>query len=131
MTPKRIVFFDGYCNLCNHFLDFLIRFDGKRNLHFASLQGSSAQSVLTEEERTRYDSLIFWEEGRVTFKSYAALRAIAALGGLWKGILLFRIVPNAFLDYLYDLTARNRLTWFGKREACRIPSEEEKNYLLP
>ncbi|HAS34839.1 MAG TPA: thiol-disulfide oxidoreductase [Flavobacteriales bacterium] len=131
MTFKRIVFFDGHCQLCNRFLNFLILLDRKRNLHFASLQGKTSQEILSEEERSLHDSLIFWEEGKLTYKSYAALKAVASLGGVWKGVLMFRLVPSSLLDAFYDLVARNRFKWFGRRESCRMPTKEEAKYLLP
>ncbi len=131
MITKRIVFFYGYCTLCNHFLEFLVRFDRSRKLHFASLQGKTAEELLEPKDRTNLDSMVLWEDGIYAYRSLAVLRAVSAMGGLWKIVMLFRIIPPFMRDWLYNLVARNRFRWFGKRSTCRIPTKKEAAYILP
>jgi predicted DCC family thiol-disulfide oxidoreductase YuxK len=131
VKPQRLVFFDGYCNLCNTFLDFLIRRDHRRRLFFASLQGTSAKEFLSDEERTKFDSVLFYDSGKVYYRSTAALKALIALGGIWKVAALGYLIPSFIRDWIYDGIARKRFAWFGRRETCRIPSKEESEYLLP
>ena len=127
----QIVFFDGECNLCNSTVDFLVRRDRGHNLRFASLQGETARKILPPGVRESLDTVVLWREGELFRKSSAALRALAACGGLWFGAKVFLLVPRSLRDLIYDIVARNRFRWFGRRETCRIPTAAEREVLLP
>lgn len=130
-----ILFFDGYCNLCNGFIDFAIRRDRGARLAFASLQGRTAQEILPEEFRAKREtdpsSILYWRAGELLFRSDAILFALSDLGGLWKLLLVFRIIPRPVRDFSYNFVARNRFRFFGRRSSCRMPEPHEKNRLLP
>ena len=128
---EQIVFFDGECNLCNSTVDFFIRLDKGRHLHFASLQGETAKKILPVSVRERLETVVLWREGHLYRKSGAVLRALAACGGFWSSALVFLLVPWFLRDWAYDVVAKNRFRWFGKRESCRLPTPEERNVLLP
>jgi predicted DCC family thiol-disulfide oxidoreductase YuxK len=49
---------------------------------------------------------------------------------LWKLFYVFILVPAFIRDFLYDIIAKNRYRWFGKRDVCRIPTPEEKNKFI-
>lgn len=129
----NILFFDGYCGLCNRFVDFLIARDRAGLLRFAPVSGSTAARLLPGEippgEAPR--SLVLWQGGRVLRRSDAALRALAGLGGPWRMTGILRVVPRGIRDALYDRVARNRYRWFGRRTTCRVPLETERARFLP
>ena len=125
-----IVFFDGVCNLCNGLVDFMITRDNKSTLRYASLQGITAKELLPEEMISELDSLAFHTNKKIYTRSDAVILAIAQLGGLWKSILVLRIIPGFIRDPIYLYIAKNRYRWFGKRESCRMPTVEEKDSLL-
>ena len=127
----RIVYFDGVCNLCNGFVDFLMRHDRNRILRLASLQGSTARERLPLPYREGLETVVFEEEGRLYVRSAAAVRAVAALGGSYRLSLGFLAVPRPIRDWVYAFVARRRYVWFGKRDTCRLPSEQEKIHFLP
>jgi len=128
----NIVFFDGYCVLCNGFVDFLLQADTKQKLKFASLQGQTAKKLLAPSYLQSVDTVIFLNSDyRVLTKSDAIIDIVKTLGGSWKLITVFSILPSFILDKIYDVLARNRFTWFGKRNSCRIPAEDEKDRILP
>ena len=131
MNEKSVVFFDGVCGLCNRFVDFLIRRNAKGRLLFSPLQGRTAKELLASEAATGLDTVVFLHRNKTYVKSSAALRILAQLGGFWRvaGILL--AVPGFLRDIVYDFIARNRYRWFGKKESCRLPSPEERNWFLP
>lgn len=125
----EIVFFDGVCGLCNHFVNFLIQHDKKRRLLFSPLQGLAIQKTKAApfiNEQT----LVFIKEGHVFTRSKAAIESIASLGGLWKLSKLLLIVPRFIRDGVYYWIAKHRYQWFGKKAACRMPTPEEKTYFL-
>lgn len=127
----KIVFFDGDCNLCNFFVDFLIRHDTKRQLKFASLQGETARQTIPQYATPPYSSVVFYDGKTTQIESAAALEALAELGSGWKTVLAFKAIPAFIRDAIYHYTAENRYKWFGKKETCRIPTPEEKDYFLP
>ncbi|MBK8499719.1 MAG: DUF393 domain-containing protein [Flavobacteriales bacterium] len=129
-TSERIVFFDGVCGLCNHFVDRLLRMDRARSLHFAPLQGSTAQERLPAGMADAMESVVYLRDGVVLQRSDAALQILIDLGGwrvLHRGWFIF---PRTFRDFVYDWIARNRYRWFGKHETCRIPTPAERSRFL-
>lgn len=130
---KILVLFDGVCNLCNASVQFIIRRDKRERFLFASLQSAAARDVL---QRFHIDpesmhSVIVVADGRVHERSDAALRIAAGLGGIWKLMTITRIIPRALRNYVYDLIARRRYSWFGKRNECMIPTPELRSRFLP
>ena len=125
-SDARIVFFDGVCGLCNRFVDRLLRVDPKGLLRFAPLQGSTAHERLPAGMADAMESIVYLRDGVVLQRSDAALRILVDLGG-WR--VLYRalfIVPRFLRDAVYAWIARNRYRWFGKRDACRLPTPEER-----
>jgi predicted DCC family thiol-disulfide oxidoreductase YuxK len=128
---KPIVFFDGYCALCNRFVNLLMRWDKKNIFNYASLQGETACHLFPGGELEKYDSIVFYSDGQVHYKSRAILQIINQMGGWWKLFYITKIFPVFIRDFVYDVIAANRYKLFGKLAQCRIPTEQEKNKLLP
>ncbi|NAY90882.1 DUF393 domain-containing protein [Muricauda sp. JGD-17] len=124
---KKIILFDGVCNLCNGAVQFVIKRDKKDLFRYAALQSEIGEQLVTERgiDTQKIDSIILIEPGVAFYtKSDAALRIGQDFGGLWKGLALFSWIPRTFRDALYDFVARNRYRWFGKKDQCMIPSPE-------
>lgn len=131
-TTSDIVFFDGYCVLCNGFVDFLLQADTKTKLRFASLQGKTAKKLLPPSSLYEVDTVIFInKEHQISTKSSAIIEILKTMGGLWKLAAVFNFLPKFLLDKIYDVLARNRYSWFGKRNTCRIPEDDEKERIMP
>jgi predicted DCC family thiol-disulfide oxidoreductase YuxK len=128
---EYVVFFDGVCNLCNSSIDFLIRIDKKNKLKYSSLQSEYAKKRLNTDIKDFGDSVVFLSGDNVYYRSEAALKILKTLGGPYKLIaLLLSIFPYFILNYFYRLIAKNRYKWFGKRDTCRLPTEEEKDLFI-
>lgn len=129
----KVLFFDGYCSLCNSFVDALIRRDKRDVLQFASLQGETARSHLPSFVRTTgdVDTVIYLRDGKIYDRSSAILWVLQDLGGLWMMTGVFFVIPQFLRDIVYRWVARHRYRWFPKRETCRVPSPLEKKKLLP
>lgn len=129
----KILFFDGYCSLCNNLIDKMIRWDKKAVLKFASLQGETAQKMLppNRRERTDPDTVIYLREGEIYERSTAILLSLRDIGGLWSLSSMFFIVPKVLRNLIYRFVANTRYQVFGKRDVCRLPLPEERERLLP
>ena len=130
----RIVFFDGYCSLCNALVDWLMRVDRSQTLRFASLQGEVARKYLKNNDTLKspdMDTIVYLRDERAYQRSHAVLMILSDLGGVWKFAQVFLVVPSPLRDLIYNLVAKNRYRIFGKRDTCRIPTPEEMKRLLP
>lgn len=127
----RVLFFDGHCNLCSRFIDFLIRRDHRGVLNYAPLQGKTARVKLSPDLYMSLPSVVLLDGDEVYLRSGAALRAMAMLGGIYSLAKIFLVVPSPVRDFVYNVIANNRYKIFGRRETCRLPTEEEKDRFLP
>lgn len=134
MLPQRIILFDGVCNFCNRWVNFIIRHDKKGKIKFAALQSETGKKLLTERNLTelvdKLDTFIFIDEKRVYTRSSAGIRIAKYLNGNWKLFSVFIIVPKFIRDAMYKWLAKNRYKWWGKRNECMIPTEEVKERFL-
>lgn len=120
-----IVFFDGVCNLCNRFVQFVIRQDRKKRFLFAPLQteaGRNALAAMTQNRTVIPDSVILLYKGRYLTKSTAALTVLKLSGGFNSLLYVGIVVPRFIRDWVYDFVARNRYRWFGKSDSCMVPT---------
>jgi predicted DCC family thiol-disulfide oxidoreductase YuxK len=130
-TDKAIVFYDGVCGLCSHTVSFLLKRDRHRRLHYAPLQGTTAEHSIPEDIREKLDTLVYAQDGRVHYRSAAVARILMHIGGIWKvlGFALW-LVPLPIRDSGYRIVSRMRYRLFGKHEVCRLPTLEERNRFL-
>lgn len=128
---NKIVLFDGVCNFCNSSVQFIIKHDTSNSLKFASLQSSIGQALLNKYAIPKdVDSVIFIENNQAYTKSSAALKIANYFGGFWKLLQIFMIVPTFIRNFFYDIIAKNRYRWFGKKDSCMLPSPEIRNRFL-
>lgn len=122
--PDNLVLFDGVCNLCNTAVQFIIERDPKQKFYFSSLQSETGKSLLEKYglAHQNIDSLVLIQNGKAYIKSTAALRIAYQLKGPVRIFSIFRILPKFIRNFAYDIIAKNRYLWFGKREHCMIPA---------
>lgn len=126
-TP--VVLFDGYCNLCDGTVRFLLRRDRTGALRFAPLDSVAARALLAAQP-TRPDplpdSVLLVDVDGVHTRSEAALRIARYLSPPWPWLAwVARLVPRVARDAVYEQVARRRLRWFGRRDTCRLPTPDE------
>ena len=121
-----MILFDGVCNLCSGFVQFIIARDPAVHFRFAALQSPAAARVLamTNAQPSRLDSIVLVEHSRVSTRSTAVLRIARGLRFPWSLAYGFVAVPRPIRDAVYDFVARHRYRWFGQREACMVPTAE-------
>ena len=131
-TQHSVILFDGVCNLCNSTVQFIIKKDTKQQFKFASLQSDVAREILLHhsERNIELNSIVFILNNKVYLKSSAALRILWSLGGGYKLLFVFWIIPKPLRNFVYDFIATNRYKWFGKRDQCMIPNPEFKSRFI-
>lgn len=130
---KKIILFDGVCNLCNSSVQFVIKRDKNDIFRFAALQSAVGQKLAKERgiNTSEVDSIILIEPQIAYYtKSDAALMIAKSLSGGWSLLGIFMGLPKGLRDTVYDWVARNRYQWYGKKDSCMIPTEAEKGKFL-
>lgn len=131
-NEKKIILFDGVCNFCNFWVNFVIERDKNDIFRFASLQSSLAKE-LTEKfnfDNSALDSFVLIVGDKLFTKSTAALMVCKELTSPMKILYVLISFPKSLRDFVYDLIAKNRYKLFGRKESCRIPSESERKKFL-
>jgi len=128
----KIILFDGVCNLCNSSVNFIIDNDHKNVFKFTSLQSEKGIELLKKYDLLdkNIDSVILVENDKAYVKSDAALKIAKTLGGKYKLFYGLIILPAFIRNFFYDIIAKNRYKWFGKKDSCRIPTLELKSKFL-
>ena len=131
-ADKKIVLFDGVCNLCSSSVQFILKRDKKNQFLFGSLQGESGQAYLQQFNlpADAFNSFMLVEGDQLYSRSSGALRILKYLGGVWPLLYAFIIVPKFIRDAVYDLIAKNRYKWFGKKDECWVPTAALKAKFL-
>ncbi|KQO21154.1 thiol-disulfide oxidoreductase [Flavobacterium sp. Leaf82] len=132
-TNKKIILFDGVCNLCNGAVQFIIKHDKKDVFRFVALQSDLGKEICIYigVDQSKIDSIILYNPGvAYYYKSLAVLEIGEDLGGIYSLASIFKIFPEKLRNYIYDYIAKNRYKWYGKKESCMIPTPELKAKFL-
>jgi predicted DCC family thiol-disulfide oxidoreductase YuxK len=131
-TNQHILLFDGVCNLCNRMVQLVIKRDKKGKFKFASLQSESGQALLKKWKLPQSDftSFVYINGDKCYTRSTGVLHALKELGPPWNILYVFRIIPSALRDPMYDFLSKRRYKLFGKRDACMVPTPELKSRFL-
>ncbi|KIY23394.1 MULTISPECIES: thiol-disulfide oxidoreductase DCC family protein [Mesobacillus] len=128
---EPVILFDGVCNFCDASVQFILKRDKKERFFFASLQSDAGQKLLKKYHVPEdVDSMIVIEDGRVFYKSEAALRISRQLKSPWWLLYGFILIPAPIRNIGYDFIAKNRLKWFGQKERCMLPPENFRRRFL-
>lgn len=124
MNEPTLILFDGVCNLCDATVRFIAANDPRGRFRFAPLQSAAAVRLLARHGRSPGlpGSIITIDADGVHERSTAALRIASGLRAPWCWLGALTAIPARLRDPVYDLVARNRYRWFGRREVCRLPS---------
>jgi predicted DCC family thiol-disulfide oxidoreductase YuxK len=131
MDGHPIILFDGVCNFCNRAINFVIKRDKNSIIRFATLQSNFSKQLLESKNfQPDEDSFALIENNKIFLRSTAALKVFRYLKGLWPLIYGLIIVPKFVRDRVYDLIAKNRYNWFGKRDECMVPTANVRSRFL-
>jgi predicted DCC family thiol-disulfide oxidoreductase YuxK len=129
---EAVVLFDGVCNLCSGFVQFVLPRDDAGKYRFASLQSDVGRELLAEHDlpTDELESVVLIEDGESYVKSAAVIRIAAELGGVYRLLSPFRYLPRGIRDRVYDFVADHRYRWFGKKDQCMLPPEGVQSRFL-
>lgn len=132
MNSQPIILFDGICNLCDGAVQFIIKHDPDKIFLFASLQSEAGQNLLKQYHlpADNFNSFILVQDDKVYNKSTGALKVARQIKGAWSWLYIFMIIPKFIRDGVYNWIAQNRYKWFGKKDACMLPTPELKARFL-
>lgn len=128
---KKIIFYDGVCGFCDRFISFVAKHNAEGEFYFAPLQGITAKNILGDGALDNIRSVVLRANSRTYVRSSAAIRIVATFGGVWNLARIFLIIPSPLRDFCYNLVAKNRYQWFGKKGTCEIPNGVDNEHYLP
>ena len=131
----NLVLFDGTCNLCNWWVDLIIKLDKKKKFKFHFLQNEISNKFLklvpSDPKNDEFDSIIVIKNNSTLLtKSDAAIHVMSKSTKLFIFLRLFLILPTFIRDNVYNFIGRNRYKWFGKKNVCRIITDDIKNRFI-
>ena len=130
-TSHPVILFDGVCNLCNGWVNFVINRDPAGRFHFAPLQSDRARELLNSVTYpVDFDSIVLLDGSQIFEKSDAILRIVSKLSWGWPVLGILRVIPRGVRDRVYDVVASHRYLWFGRTDACHIPAENLQSRFL-
>jgi predicted DCC family thiol-disulfide oxidoreductase YuxK len=132
LASNYIILFDGVCNFCNYWVNFILKHNDKKHLQFASLQSEYAQELLRQHgfDPSQLTSVVFIKDGKLYSQSSAVAKVCKELNWPWKIFYGIIIIPKFIRDFCYNFIAKRRYKWFGKKEVCMVPTAETKGRFL-
>jgi predicted DCC family thiol-disulfide oxidoreductase YuxK len=131
-TFDSVLCFDGDCNLCNGFVQWVIRNDQKQRIKFANLQSGFAKRIAIDHQLDpdSYDSIFYWREGKLYLRSEAILKLAKDLGGIYRLAAIGYVIPRRIRDQVYNLIASQRYRILGRPSQCLLPTPELKKRFI-
>lgn len=130
---KKIILFDGICNLCDATVQFIIKRDKNDVFRFVAQQSEAGAEILNfiGVDNNKTDSIILYEPGIAYYtKAEAAIKIAGQLGYPYTMLNIFLHIPKSLSNIIYHYVAKNRYKWYGKKEACMLPTPETKAKFL-
>lgn len=128
--PDKIVFYDGDCGFCNRSVNYVLKYDKSKSIHYASLQSEITKQIFLKHNWPEADlsTFYFMQDGKLYQKSKAAFKVIRYFPWYMQWIQIFRIVPIGIRDRVYDLIAKRRRRI--SKGYCVMPAPEERELFL-
>lgn len=130
--PDRLIVFDGVCNLCNGWVQFVLQHDKRGHFYFTPAQSALGQQLmeLCGLDKVDFETNLYIEKGAVYFKMATVVNILPQFGGAWFLVRVLNVLPNVLLNWIYDRIAKNRYRIFGRAESCLRPDPaHEKRFI--
>jgi len=127
-----VILFDGVCNLCNAFVQFILERDKNKTFQFASLQSNYGKELSAHYNLSiiKPETIVLYEGVKILTQSDAVIKIVSSLNGIRKNTIVLKLVPRFIRNWFYRLVAKNRYDIFGKKDHCMIPTEDIKDRFL-
>jgi len=129
---SKIILYDGVCNLCWFWVQFILKHDHKRLFNFVPLQSQTAKNIMLENKLhvVELSTVVLIDDGRVLLKSSAILYVLKQLPMSWPLLYGLIVLPGFIRDGIYGFIGQRRYKWFGRGEACYLPGKEDQDRFL-
>jgi len=126
LPPENVILFDGECNFCTSSVQFVIRHDKRAAFRFVPIQSERGRMICRAcgLDPDDIQTFLVLRNGRAYVRSDAAFEVVKQLGYLWRLLVIFKAVPAVWRDWIYTWIAKNRYRWFGRRDTCKLPSDD-------
>lgn len=131
LKDKLIVFYDGECGFCNHWVQWILERDKKDRFMFSSLQSEFGQKFLNDRNLPNeiFDTLYLWKPESFYLSKYQAILKIATeVGGIYSLAVIGKILPDLFGNQFYNLVSRNRKKLAANQ--CFLPNAEQRKKFI-
>ena len=128
--PTHLLVFDGYCMLCNRFVQRILKMDTTKKFTFSTLQGLPVAIDQSGLQSSIQDSISYLRNDTWFQKSTAVLCIYQDLFGRFHWSQIAWLCPKLLRDPIYDLIAKHRYKWFGKYESCYLPLPEDRTRFI-
>ncbi len=127
-----VILFDGVCKLCNGWVNFILKYDQKKEFKLCSVQSQAGKEILNYFgfPAYHYETMLYIEHGDCYTQSTGVLKVVERLGYPWKLVLIFRLMPRALRDWMYDRIAFNRYKLFGRFTYCVVPDKKNESRFI-
>lgn len=127
-----LLLFDGVCHLCSASVQFVLRHDQSRLIHFCSIQSELGSKLYREQglDPAKPQSMLFITPEGVYSKSDAALKLVVVMGGSISWFSCLKFIPPRLRDFVYSFIVTNRYRLFGKADQCWLPRPEWRKRFL-
>ena len=127
-----VILFDGVCNLCEGFVQFVIRHDPEATFRFAPLQSEPGERLLEQcgWETSALEGVVLVTDRGCYRKSDAVIRTAMRLGWPYRLLGPTRVLPRVLRDVVYDVVADRRYGWFGQKDQCMMPTPDIRSRFL-
>jgi len=128
----QVILFDGVCNLCNGAVNWVMAHDKDSQFKFSSLQSAYGRQIVEQYNLggDYLNTIVLLDNEKVYLRAEAVLRILKHLGGFYRLLYIFNDLPSPILNFFYNIVAKYRYRWFGKRDTCRLPTELEKSKFI-
>ena len=118
---KDVIVFDGDCVLCSRMAATVHRADPGRVFSLTDMNAPVGQALAKRfgVNPENPETVIVIQNGRALFKTDAAFAIARTLPG-WRWFAWLRFFPRWLRDPPYDIIARNRYRWFGRKKSCAL-----------
>lgn len=127
-----ITVMDAQCALCAQGARWIARNDRCNEFRIVPVQSVLGAALLRHYGLDPDDpvSWLYLEDGQAHTSLDAVIRVGRRLGGFWRILSAFMILPHRFRDRLYYTIASNRYRWFGQADMCALPDADVQKRLL-
>ncbi|MCU0825224.1 MAG: DCC1-like thiol-disulfide oxidoreductase family protein [Leptospira sp.] len=133
MENRKIVFFDGVCNLCTGSVQWILKRNKKKDLYFSQIGGDTYNLIQKDipENFPTIDSILYYNGNVILVESEAILTLSKSLDFPYSLLTYLVVIPKFIRDFFYRFVAKHRYRWFGRSEFCLLPNEETNSRFLP